>query len=92
MGKPNFLEGCKNVLNPQLYYNKCHCKYIHVHEACQQHGDVFSIIFPTYIYDTIAWTDIVIDDGNSLLNVQVVCGGCFFAVASKPCVVLNLKI
>ena len=85
MGKPSFLEGCKNVLNPQLYYNKCHYKYIHVHEACQQHSDVFSI-FPTDIYDAIAWTDIVIGDGNSLLNVQV---ALFFAVASKPRVVLN---
>ena len=71
---------------------------IHIHEACQQHGNLsFDKIFPAYIYDTIAWTGIVTGDGQSLLNVQVGCVFvvvvlfCFvFAVSSKPRVELYL--
>ena len=69
---------------------------IHIHEECQQHGNLsFDKIFPAYIYDTIAWTGIVIGDGQSLLNVQVgrvfVVLFCFvFAVSSKPRVALYL--
>ena len=58
---------------------------IHIHEPCQQHGNLsFDKIFPAYIYDTIAWTGIVIGDGQSLLNVQV---GCVFVVVVLFCFV-----
>ena len=40
--------------------------YIHVNEACQQHNELLDEIFPAYImsHDSMAWTDIVIGDGN----------------------------